>query len=117
MSTTLIGVCPVCGNTTLSIQNNEETHEKERICSECHYENRVQVSKHGAVNQDTLCFLQFFGNSYKHVVANNEIKTLADAERKIAEVEQINGIEFIEIAVHDKELNKTIAISSKMPQR
>lgn len=117
MSTTLIGICPVCGKTTLSIQINEGTYEKERICSECHYENRVQVSKHGTVNQDTLCFLQFFGNSHKHVVANNEIKTLAEAERKVVEVEQIHGIEFIEIAVLDKDLNNTMVVSSKMPQR
>ena len=116
MSPTLIAICPICGKATLSVKINEETSEKERVCSECNYENRVQISKNGTVNQETLCFLQFCGNSHKHVVANAEIKTLADAEYKVKEVEQINGIQLIEIAVNDKELGCTMVVTSKIPR-
>lgn len=116
MSPTLIAICPICGKAALSVKINEETGEKERICSECQYENSVKISKNGTVNQDTLCFLQFFGNSHKHVVTNSEIKTLADAEHKVKEVEQINGIQLIEIAVNDKDFGHTMVVTSKMPQ-
>ena len=116
MSPILIAICPICGKAALNVKINEETSEKERVCFECHYEHSVQISKNGTVNQETLCFLQFFGNSHKHVVTNPEIKTLADAEQKVKEIEQIHGIQLIEIAVNDRELGKTMVVSSKMPE-
>lgn len=111
-----IEICPICGKETLSINFNNKTREKVCICSECNFKHEVKVAPTNIKYQENLAFLQFFGNAYKHVVHIPELTTLAEVERRMQEIEHINGIQSIELVVIDKETGHTMIVSGEIPE-
>lgn len=112
---TKIEVCPICGKNTLQTTINTETKEKTCNCTECKFEHKIEKLKEGELYQENLAALTFFGNSYEHLTAMPEIKTLEDAEYKVREIEQINGVHVIKIVVLDHKMNQPMVVSGVMP--
>ena len=113
---TNIEVCPVCGHNTLKVTVNPETKERKCVCAECKFEHTTSKMPENMTYVQNLCYLKFFGNTYEHVVEANDVHTLADAEKKAQEIEQINGIQSIKIIVMDEEMQCPMVVSGVMSE-
>ena len=113
---TYIDTCPVCGKNALHITKDANGLFKHFVCAECKFEHKVEKLDENVPYVQNLFFLKFFGNTHEHIVDASDLHTLADAEYKAAEIEQINGIQSIKIIIKDEDLNLPLVITGTMSQ-
>ena len=92
--------CPVC-NHTLHIIKKEPQSEEMRNCLCCGYTYTVERVNNTIDTSLNTISLQFNPNEPKQILPLEEAVSLDSIQRKVAEIEQISGIVFIECIFMD----------------
>ena len=87
--------CPIC-NHTLHIIKKEPQSEEIRNCLCCGYTYTVERVENTTDTLLNTISLQFTPNEPKQILPLEESVSPASIQRKVAEIEQITGIVFIE---------------------